>query len=430
MRSALDRPAAGSGPLVLVIDDDPFTRKALHNVLLTFGCRIIEASTGLDGLRLISEEKPQLVLLDIRMPGLGGVEVLRELRRTPKFRELPVMAISGDTDRAVVMQLVELGITGFLVKPLFREEATQRLRPILTAVARGETPAMAAGRKRVDDRPSVVFADIDTNFLAFVKGLLEGTFCVHTATTGVDAHDCINAERPVFAVIGSGLPMLGEGALARLLRAANVETRLILLDGGATIPSEAASLFHGVLRKTFVPDVFLADLRKTGLLPQTLDDSLTRLVSVTLRSALVSAVQQSLGVLAARDVRVWESHPVESIQRDVEARVTLALTDRNQSLVLIFACAVETAEALGSQILGGATTLDEGARDAMAEIVCTIAGRFRVSLAEHDCASSIGFPSTSDPAALPTPVLAQVFATEQEEWFLVELHIVATESPS
>lgn len=74
-----------SAPLVVVIDDDPFTRKALTNVLRSLQCRVAEAESGVEGLRLIAQQTPQLVLLDLRMPTFGGADVLKELRASLLF---------------------------------------------------------------------------------------------------------------------------------------------------------------------------------------------------------------------------------------------------------------------------------------------------------------------------------------------------------
>jgi DNA-binding response OmpR family regulator len=88
-----------SAPAVLVIEDDPSLRVALAELLDEAGFRVSSASNGYSGLRLASMEHPRVVLLDLVLPELTGVEVLRELRASPDTRDMAVIVITGNTSR-------------------------------------------------------------------------------------------------------------------------------------------------------------------------------------------------------------------------------------------------------------------------------------------------------------------------------------------
>lgn len=106
--------AAGAARLVLV-DDDAELRLALHELLVEAGYDVVgEAGNGAAGLAVISEVRPDVVLLDLRMPGVGGVEVARQLRqRSPNVR---VIMFSAYADLGLQSILCELGVSAYLTK--------------------------------------------------------------------------------------------------------------------------------------------------------------------------------------------------------------------------------------------------------------------------------------------------------------------------
>src|SRR5262252_2256331 len=78
--------------LILVVEDNDKNRKLVRDVLTFKGYDIIEAETGEEGVRLAQERHPSLILMDIRLPGIDGIEALRQLRAEEATREIPIMA--------------------------------------------------------------------------------------------------------------------------------------------------------------------------------------------------------------------------------------------------------------------------------------------------------------------------------------------------
>jgi two-component system nitrogen regulation response regulator NtrX len=125
---------AGSakGPMaaaVLVVDDEPTNRHALRLVLEDEGHRVIEARDGAEGLRAVATGDPDLVLLDIRMPGLDGIAVLEKLREARP--DVPVIMISGHGTIATAVQALRLGAEDFLEKPLERDIVVKRVAALV-----------------------------------------------------------------------------------------------------------------------------------------------------------------------------------------------------------------------------------------------------------------------------------------------------------
>lgn len=102
---------------VLVVDDDPLNRKLLARNLEEDGHRVTSVENGFDALKSIEDETPDVVLLDIVMPGLDGIEVLARMKESPGMIHIPVIMISGVDDSESVVRCIETGAEDFLPKP-------------------------------------------------------------------------------------------------------------------------------------------------------------------------------------------------------------------------------------------------------------------------------------------------------------------------
>lgn len=101
---------------VLLAEDDRFLRRACEVGLRQRGITVIIAADGEEALRLARAERPDLVLLDLMMPRMSGVEVLRALRDDPATRDLRVLVLSNSSREQDVQEMMRLGVEGYLVK--------------------------------------------------------------------------------------------------------------------------------------------------------------------------------------------------------------------------------------------------------------------------------------------------------------------------
>jgi DNA-binding response OmpR family regulator len=118
-----------STPHVLVVEDDPSVRGLLQTLLSAEGYDVAVASDGLAGLVKASSRKPQLILLDLMMPDLGGVRVLEELRGDPALAEIPVIVVTGKIEAVPAMQDV-LGEKSVFAKPFGVAELLARVAEV------------------------------------------------------------------------------------------------------------------------------------------------------------------------------------------------------------------------------------------------------------------------------------------------------------
>ncbi len=126
---------------ILVVDDLAIFREPIEVVLRTQGYAVVTASNGVEALRAVSNEPPDLVLLDLSMPVLDGMAVLKALRENAATRNLPVLVLSAKTEKAKVVEAVKLGISGYLLKANFSLPVMlDRVRQVFEASA-DATPA-------------------------------------------------------------------------------------------------------------------------------------------------------------------------------------------------------------------------------------------------------------------------------------------------
>jgi two-component system, cell cycle response regulator DivK len=107
-----------AGEQILVVEDNEKNMKLLRDVLRATGYRTLEASTGEQALMLAARHGPALVLMDIRLPDMTGVEALSRLRRNEPTARIPVLALTAQAMKGDRERFIEAGFDGYLSKPV------------------------------------------------------------------------------------------------------------------------------------------------------------------------------------------------------------------------------------------------------------------------------------------------------------------------
>lgn len=104
--------------LILVADDRPEGRELVRTVLESTGFEVHEAADGIEALSAAHRLRPDLIILDLHMPGLDGFGVIKELRADPAFGDTPVMALTASAMQGDRQRALAAGFTGYLAKPV------------------------------------------------------------------------------------------------------------------------------------------------------------------------------------------------------------------------------------------------------------------------------------------------------------------------
>jgi len=104
---------------VLVVEDSPVAREVVMKILEREGYNVVGAGNGLEALDRLHSETPDLVLLDVMMPEMDGLTLLKEMRDEPQYKELPVILLTALSDEGRMKKARELGVREYLVKTRF-----------------------------------------------------------------------------------------------------------------------------------------------------------------------------------------------------------------------------------------------------------------------------------------------------------------------
>ena len=117
--------------LILIVEDNEKNMKLARDVLQSRGYATLEAVTGEDGVRIAVERKPDLVLMDIQLPGINGIEALRQVRADPGCARIPIVAFTASVTPTDRSQISAAGFDGFLSKPINLKEFLDTVKRLL-----------------------------------------------------------------------------------------------------------------------------------------------------------------------------------------------------------------------------------------------------------------------------------------------------------
>jgi two-component system phosphate regulon response regulator PhoB len=146
---------------ILVIEDEADIREVLDYNLKNAGHEVVEAERGMDGLRLVREREPDLVLLDLMLPDMSGTEVCRTIKDNPATRSLPVVMLTARSEEIDRVVGFEIGADDYITKPFSVRELVLRVRAVLRRREQtGSEPLnIEFGHMRVDRAAHRVWVD-------------------------------------------------------------------------------------------------------------------------------------------------------------------------------------------------------------------------------------------------------------------------------
>src|ERR1035437_3841096 len=123
-------------PNILTVDDAKAVRLIAQKVLSAFDCDVNEASNGYNALFVMERTLPDLILLDVSMPIMGGVELLELLKSKPELKAIPVIMLTSPADHLVIPKIKNLGVSSILMKPFSETALLEKIRGVLSLNAK------------------------------------------------------------------------------------------------------------------------------------------------------------------------------------------------------------------------------------------------------------------------------------------------------
>ena len=118
---------------VLSIDDSKFLQMTTKNMLQKAGCKVFLAFSGEEGIKMAEKVLPDIILLDVTMPGMDGIQACLALKENPKTYNIPIIMVTSEDLGAEVEKAFEHGAKGYIIKPINAERLLSKMEDVLNA---------------------------------------------------------------------------------------------------------------------------------------------------------------------------------------------------------------------------------------------------------------------------------------------------------
>jgi CheY-like chemotaxis protein len=105
-------------PRILYVEDNPDNRMLVNRVMMVEDIEVIEAEDAVKGIELAQKENPDLILMDLQLPGMDGLEATRQLRKIPSMKKIPIIALTANVMKEDIERARAAGCSGFIGKPI------------------------------------------------------------------------------------------------------------------------------------------------------------------------------------------------------------------------------------------------------------------------------------------------------------------------
>ena len=214
---------------VLTVDDSKTVRIIVRKAFKPFDCEILEAANGVEGLAMASKERPDIILLDITMPVMDGVEMLTKIKSDPELKGIPIIMLTAEGGRDNVLKIAKIGVRDYIVKPFKEDLLIEKVGRVIDLKPITEGPMKT--KSILDPCTLLVIEDKHTIVHQVQDGLKHTPWKINSATTTGEAIDyCSRNAAPDLIMISLSLPDEAAFTLFRLLRA-SVKTKYTPIFG-------------------------------------------------------------------------------------------------------------------------------------------------------------------------------------------------------
>jgi two-component system, cell cycle response regulator len=207
---------------ILTVDDSKTVRIIVKKAFKGFDCEIIEAANGVEGLAAAAKETPDMILLDITMPVMDGVEMLTKIKSDPALKAIPIIMLTAEGGRDNVLKIAKIGVRDYIVKPFKEEVLVEKcgrvidLKPLSDGPQKAKSIFDPANILVVEDKPAII--------QQIQEGLKHTPWKIHGVNTTGEAIDFCNKNTPELIMVSLSLAEEAAFTLFRLIRQ-NVKTK-------------------------------------------------------------------------------------------------------------------------------------------------------------------------------------------------------------
>lgn len=318
---------------ILIVEDEQIVRTLLSRMILKKFpfCTIIEAKNGIEGLTAVENESPDVIMLDVRMPMMNGYEVLSVLRKSQRHKNIPVFIITNDRERNIVMKFMQMGIAGYLLKPLDAAVIYARLGKVLEEIrATAVTPAIA-------NQKSIILIDSDALFRSFFAATLS-PFCTVRTTDNFPEAIRMIAERPPTDVCiteagSDNNSLMDERVMAKKIKniSDDYDIHIYLTNKIGLLKQEEVRFFSGAIKRSFTTSELYDNVLRSIFLERTqfgkIKFTLTNIIALQFQKF----IQENIA-LQKEQPEFSEQNTAVMIERDMIITAVLVLPSEKSDI--------------------------------------------------------------------------------------------------
>lgn len=368
---------------VLIVDDEAPIRFFLRRVIKEkLGQKTYEAKNGLEALKMVAEDPPDLVCLDISMPVMSGIDFLEAIRNDDRFNNLPVVILSGTNEKAAIERILELGVTSYLLKPLSYQITLEKMSTVINDLI------AKLMKSNNDDREieemKLLLVDKDQYFQKFFKNLFASYFEIISCQDGTECIDLYNEHSPDILFLGENIPVINENLLAKKIRELDKgnKTKIFLCLKKYDKGKEAEAAFDGTLLKSLDPAIFKDEFVSKVMKEDKSIDTLIKFVEGQINNEVLQTLQNVFGKITLLNA----SDEKNIISQDVASEINLKENSLNVQIKVIFFGAMKDARNIAKRITYKSIGIQSGDK---AEITDEQANTEKICDAEKEKLSNI-----------------------------------------
>jgi two-component system cell cycle response regulator len=207
---------------ILTVDDSKTVRIIVRKAFKSYDCEILEAGNGVEGLSIAAKDSPDLILLDVTMPVMDGVEMLTKLKADPQLKAIPVIMLTAEGGRDNVLKIAKIGVRDYLVKPFKEDTLIEKAGRVIDLKPLSEQPTKA---KSIFDPADILIVEDKPAIVAQIQeGLKHTPWKFHGVSTQGEALDYCAKTPPDLVLMSLSLPEEAAFTLFRIMRT-NVKTK-------------------------------------------------------------------------------------------------------------------------------------------------------------------------------------------------------------
>lgn len=188
---------------VLTVDDSRTIRLLVRKHLQPLGLEILEAADGREGVEVARKELPDLIILDVNMPVMDGKQALEQIRKDPTTSRIPVLMLTAESAKALVVELIQIGISDYIVKPFQENVLIKRVEKLLNLNQSKKESASGGG---ADGLKTVLILDDNESVLIAARKFLTGVAEVVATTKPEKALQLAGQVSPTLVLLDAEIP--------------------------------------------------------------------------------------------------------------------------------------------------------------------------------------------------------------------------------